>query len=407
MKKWLSIFIVALLLIGAVPTVVAAERESIFDSKGFSALLDEYTEKEYGFKGFLRENDPSFERTLPSGRTLRRYKGLEIFREEENFAVFAVTDYWCTCGYETVYGYTFENGNFCTKPFENKAGFCVYSDGSLYTLKEAVDNGIKTIEELADIAFAEPAKEPSTFTIPATPTQSTTAPQVTEPSEIIEPEPIDDAGQWAETEPTESKSNLESIPRIVLETKPTAPVIVYTEATEPKTEVTSPSTEATEATEKETNLETMPQLITEPKPTAPVILFTEATEAQTTEPSTAQITEHRDDETVTVITTCPVKIPAKIKKSANPIKLTIKKTSVKKSKKSLVLKPVKVKNAKGAVSFKKLSGTRKITVSKNGTFTVRKSTGRGTYTLRVQITAKGDERFKKKAITKTVKIKIS
>ena len=150
--------------------------------------------------------------------------------------------------------------------------------------------------------------------------------------------------------------------------KATSYVVEPTETTEP-TESTEPTTEAT-------------------KPTEPVTTPTEGTEP--TEP---------------------------VEKKANPVKVTVKNTSVSAKKlvsKKQTVKPITVKDAKGAVEVVKVkSGTatkiyKKITVNKKtGAITFNKGKySKKTYSIKLKITAKGNSEYKSKVITKTVKVKV-
>lgn len=95
-------------------------------------------------------------------------------------------------------------------------------------------------------------------------------------------------------------------------------------------------------------------------------------------------------------------------KRANPVKVTAasKKVSAKTLKKSKVrVKAVTVKNAQGKVTFKKVGGSSKLTVSKSsGKITVKKNTKKGTYKIKVKVKAAGSSKYSSKSKTKTVKV---
>ena len=97
-----------------------------------------------------------------------------------------------------------------------------------------------------------------------------------------------------------------------------------------------------------------------------------------------------------------------IAKAANPVKATGKKATMAFSKKKNRALPVKkiasVRAAKGKVTYKKLSGNKKITMATTGKLTVKKGLARGVYTLKVKVTAAGTANFK--AGNKTVKCTI-
>ena len=76
-------------------------------------------------------------------------------------------------------------------------------------------------------------------------------------------------------------------------------------------------------------------------------------------------------------------------------------------KKAQTVKPITVKKAVGAVSYKKTSGKKFFTVnSKTGKVTVKKGTKKGTYTLKVKIIAKGNKEYKTGSKTVKVNIKV-
>ncbi len=102
----------------------------------------------------------------------------------------------------------------------------------------------------------------------------------------------------------------------------------------------------------------------------------------------------------------------KINKAANTLSAKGKKPSVKAAKlkkKNQTVKRAKalaVRNAQGAVTYKKTKGNRKITVTKNGNITVKKGLKKGTYKVKIKITAAGNANYKKANKTVTVKIKV-
>ena len=82
---------------------------------------------------------------------------------------------------------------------------------------------------------------------------------------------------------------------------------------------------------------------------------------------------------------------------------TVKYATVKK--KNVTVTPITVKKAQGKKTFKKTSGNKKIIVNtKTGKVTVKKGLKKGTYTVKVKVTAKGTKNYK--ALSKTVKFKI-
>ena len=114
-------------------------------------------------------------------------------------------------------------------------------------------------------------------------------------------------------------------------------------------------------------------------------------------------------------TITPKKIKWRIVKAANPMKLKPKTATVRKSKvkkKAQKLARYKVltftKSAKGKVTYKKLSGSSKLSIARTtGQVTVKKKTKKGTYKIKVKVTAAGTSSYKalSKNVTVTVKVK--
>ena len=102
----------------------------------------------------------------------------------------------------------------------------------------------------------------------------------------------------------------------------------------------------------------------------------------------------------------------KINKAANTLSAKGKKPSVKAAKlkkKNQTVKRAKalaVRNAQGAVTYKKTKGNKKITVAKNGKITVKKGLKKGTYKVKIKVTAAGNANYKAKSKTVTISIKI-
>jgi DNA-entry nuclease len=64
-------------------------------------------------------------------------------------------------------------------------------------------------------------------------------------------------------------------------------------------------------------------------------------------------------------------------------------------------------SAKGKLTYSKKSGSKKISVSKTGKVTVKKGTGKGTYTAKVKIKAAAKGSYKSKTVTKTITVKVT
>ena len=100
-----------------------------------------------------------------------------------------------------------------------------------------------------------------------------------------------------------------------------------------------------------------------------------------------------------------------ISKKAITMTVKAKAGSAKASKKTTIkkAKAFTIKNAKGTVTFKKVSGDKKITINKKtGNITVKKGLKKGkTYKLKVSVTAAGNTEYKAATKKVTVKIKIT
>lgn len=97
----------------------------------------------------------------------------------------------------------------------------------------------------------------------------------------------------------------------------------------------------------------------------------------------------------------------------NPMKVNGKSKSISykkiknKRKKLRVSKVLSVKNAKGKLTYKKINGNKKILINKNtGQVVVKKKLKKGTYNVKVRVTANGNKNYKATHKNATFKIKI-
>lgn len=100
-----------------------------------------------------------------------------------------------------------------------------------------------------------------------------------------------------------------------------------------------------------------------------------------------------------------------ITKAANPVTVKGKTVKIKYKKLSgknqtiALKKAFTIKKAQGTVTYKKKSGSKKITINKKtGVITVKKGLKKGTYPLKISLTAAGNDNYKKKTVTAAVKI---
>ena len=99
-----------------------------------------------------------------------------------------------------------------------------------------------------------------------------------------------------------------------------------------------------------------------------------------------------------------------IKKAANPAVVRVSSKSVKLAKVKTAaptVKPLSVTGAKGKVTYKKVSGSNRLTVNKTtGKVKVKKGTKADTYRIKVKVSVAGNANFRAKAKTVTAKVTV-
>ena len=91
----------------------------------------------------------------------------------------------------------------------------------------------------------------------------------------------------------------------------------------------------------------------------------------------------------------------KKKPTVNYKKLTNKNQTIK------ITKALSIKKAQGVKTYKKTKGNKKITVDKkSGKIQVKTGLGKGTYPIKIKVTAAGNANYKKCSKTVTVKITV-
>ena len=106
------------------------------------------------------------------------------------------------------------------------------------------------------------------------------------------------------------------------------------------------------------------------------------------------------------------KTPTQTAKKAQSMTVKAKSPSLKTSKlakKKQTVKKAKaftIKNAQGTVTFKKVGGSKNLTISNTGNITVKKGTKKGTYKIKVEVTAAGNDQYEAGTKTVTVKVKV-
>ena len=106
--------------------------------------------------------------------------------------------------------------------------------------------------------------------------------------------------------------------------------------------------------------------------------------------------------TGTVTSTSTTKKAQKI--SGGTYSKTYKASDVKKSAKKF---SIGAKSTAGKVTYKKVSGSSKLSVSSAGKVTIKKGTSAGTYSIKVKISAAATAKYKATSVTKTVTVKIT
>ena len=97
-----------------------------------------------------------------------------------------------------------------------------------------------------------------------------------------------------------------------------------------------------------------------------------------------------------------------IVKFRNPIAVTGK-TVILSADEDAILKASQVfdvRNAQGAVTYAKKSGDGRVSVSENGTVTVKKGLKMGSYRVKVKVTAAGNDSYRAKTVTRSFRLKV-
>lgn len=132
------------------------------------------------------------------------------------------------------------------------------------------------------------------------------------------------------------------------------------------------------------------------------------------DPDTGEVTRTPDTKYCTVtVKAKPAPKPPVVTKKANPMNVKAKALSVKlknAKKKAQTFTAKKAfnfkKKAQGTVTYKKVSGDKKLSITKAGKITLKKVTKAKTYSFKVKVTAAGNKNYKTKSQTVTVTIKV-
>lgn len=139
------------------------------------------------------------------------YSDIDIFYVDTTTVVFGFSDNLCTVGEEDIDGYHFENWNFFPRE-ANKTGYCVYFNGTICNLPDAVESNIMSARALASVI-------PHSYKIDNSTT--VTNPAGTVPSRPTEPTATGDTMPTAVTEPYETADTNSTEPTTYPATAPT------------------------------------------------------------------------------------------------------------------------------------------------------------------------------------------
>ena len=119
------------------------------------------------------------------------------------------------------------------------------------------------------------------------------------------------------------------------------------------------------------------------------------------------------EQTQATTTSASTPAPTTVAKQTQPLTVKAKKPSIKASKlkkKNQTIaakKAITVSGAQGTLSYKKLSGNKKITINaKNGKITLKKGLKKGTYKVKIQVSATGNDSYEAGSKAVTVKITV-
>ncbi|MEE3334186.1 MAG: hypothetical protein VZR54_07945, partial [Ruminococcus sp.] len=159
-------------------TYKPTDGKSVVNTQVFVDKLNEYAEKT-GIKQHNLINTETGEKLTFTLDNVRNSVFLKIFKESEDEVIFRFEDLLCTVSTDVIDGVEFNNPAFFPASEDNKLGMCVYKNGEIYSIYEAVKKGLYTAEELANV-FPDSNK--------VEPTTENTEPTTAEPTtEAVEP----------------------------------------------------------------------------------------------------------------------------------------------------------------------------------------------------------------------------
>ena len=251
-----------------------------------------------------------------------------------------------------------------------------------------------------------PTDPTSTESAPTDPTSSESTPTEPSSSESTSTDPT--SSESTPTEPSSSENN------------PTEPTSIETQPTEPSTSETKPTVTVKDIS-KCSLTGIKPKTYIGKAHTQSITVKDASKTLKNGTDYTVSYKNNKNAGTATIVITGKgsyegtITKTFKINKAKNPItvKTTVKTVKLSKLKKSKqTVKPITVSKAQGKVTYKLTSVSKVlgklVKINTNGKITISKWTKakRGTYTIKVKVSAKGNKNYKSKSTTKKLTVKV-
>lgn len=155
MKKLLSIILAVLMVVPSV-FIVSAETVNLVETQEFCDAVNIYVIKTGAaanlFKQHLTDKgdgtyDVSYSNLLTPENVRERF--LNIYKETESLVIFGIPGAMDAMADEKIGDYIFNANSLYSS--ENPCGYCVYTNGNVYGIADAVSQNIVTVEELAEV----------------------------------------------------------------------------------------------------------------------------------------------------------------------------------------------------------------------------------------------------------------
>ena len=338
---------------------------------------------------------------------------IDIFYVDRYMVIFGFSDNLCTVGEEDIDGYHFENWNFFPHK-DNKTGYCVYQNGIVYGIADAVKNNIMSARALASIIPHSSKTDSTAFT-------STTPPNPAKPTEPVTKstaaptggtEPLKTTGTYNSeqvsvgTKPTETSGTISATGLLAESTQP---------ATEPSPGKSAPTQPAAISISKAKFSAVSDRIYTGKAVTPTIRVKYKDKILLKNIDYTLSFRKNKNAGTASIVITGKgdytgtKTINFRILKAANTMIVKAAAKTVKITKLNEVNQTVSaIISTKpiGKLTYIKFSGPKFLTVALNGRITVKKGTKRGIYTIKVKVAATGNSNYKPATKTATVKISV-